>query len=56
MSLNFWFEPEWEKESNGKEDSDEEGIKGEPPKEVEELILKREIEMMIAEATHPSKV
>ncbi|XP_062522171.1 hypoxia-inducible factor 1-alpha inhibitor-like [Corticium candelabrum] len=56
VSLNFWFEPEWEKESNGKEDSDEEGIKGEPPKEVEELILKREIEMMIAEATHPSKV
>ena len=58
VSLNFWFEPAWQNElsKNKQEDSDENEIKVETPPEVDELILKREIEMMIGETTHPLKV
>jgi hypoxia-inducible factor 1-alpha inhibitor (HIF hydroxylase) len=58
ISLNFWFEPSWQNElsKNKQEDSYENDIKADIPQEVEELILKRDIEMMIAETTHPLKV
>lgn len=59
VSLNFWFEPTWQKESKHKgEDPDdhEDVMKAETPNEVEELILKRDIEMMIADAASPAKV
>eukprot|EP00118_Oscarella_pearsei_P003786 m.15755 g.15755 ORF g.15755 m.15755 type:complete len:116 (+) comp26530_c0_seq1:144-491(+) len=51
VSLNFWFFPAWQ----GK-DEDDDDSKDLVPEAVDQVLVRREIESMIAETFHPSKV
>ena len=50
VSLNFWFYPAWH------EKDDQENWKDLVPDAVDQLLVKQEVETLIAESFHPTKV